>query len=138
MTDLDSKPVRLHAGLALSLLWATLMGLYIYNDYFSLYMPGTIEEMAAGKLGPLGQVNDAVMVAVSAMLAIPALMIFLSSALPRAISRWTNVLLGVVYTAIQVLTVLGGSRPFYLMVVALEVLVTLTIVAYALRWPREH
>lgn len=138
MTDLDTRPGPLRTGLALSLLWATLMGLYIYNDYFSLYMPGTIEDMAAGKLGPLGQVNDAMMVAVSAMLAIPALMIFLSSALPRAISRWTNVVLGVVYTAIQVLTVLGGSRPFYMMVVALEVLVTLTIVVYALRWTRER
>jgi len=138
VSDLKADSARLSTGLALSLLWATLMGLYIYNDYFSLYMPGTIEDMAAGKLGPLGQVNDALMVAVSAMLAIPALMIFLSSALPRAISRWTNVLLGVVYTAIQVLTVLGGSRPFYLMVVVLEVLVTLTIVIYALRWPRER
>ena len=138
MTDLDSKPVRLQTGLALSLLWASLMGLYIYNDYFSLYMPGTIEAMAAGRMGPLGQVNDAVMVGVSAMLAVPALMIFLSSALPRAISRWSNLVLGIVYTAIQVLTSLGGARPFYLMVVALEVLVTLTIVVYALRWPPER
>lgn len=112
------------------------MGLYIYNDYFSLYTPGTIADMTAGRLGPLGQVNDGVMVAVSLMLAIPALMIFLSSALPRAVSRWANVGLGLLYTAVEAATFVG-SPLFYKVVVGLEVMVTLAIVGYALRWPKE-
>ncbi len=32
---------RIPTNLKLSLLWASLMFLYIYNDYFSLYTPGT-------------------------------------------------------------------------------------------------
>lgn len=136
MNNRPARPAGLQTGLALSLLWAALMGLYIYNDYFSLYLPGTIEDMAAGKIGPLGQASDAVMVGVSILLAIPALMIFLSAALPRSISRWANVVLGVVYTAVEVMTFFG-SPPFYQVVVALEVAVTLTIVAYGVRWPRE-
>jgi hypothetical protein len=60
-------------------------------------------------------------------------MIFLSAALPRAASRWANVALGLVYTAIEAMTFLG-SPPFYKIVVALEILVTLAIVAYAWRW----
>jgi hypothetical protein len=76
-----------------------------------------------------------VMVAVSIVLAIPALMIFLSSALPRSVSRWLNLALGVVYTVIEALTFFG-SAPFYQVVVVLEILVTITIVAYALRWTR--
>ncbi|MDJ0638672.1 MAG: hypothetical protein QNJ20_07555 [Paracoccaceae bacterium] len=35
-------PVRL------SLLWATLMSLYVYNDFFSLYLPGEVEALSAG------------------------------------------------------------------------------------------
>jgi DNA-binding CsgD family transcriptional regulator len=31
----------------LALLWVSLMFLYIYNDYFSLYTPGTIADMTA-------------------------------------------------------------------------------------------
>ena len=135
MSDSQSETFRLPTGLAISLLWASLMGLYIYNDYFSLYLPGTIEGMSAGKLGPLGEASAGVLLGVAIVLAVPALMIFLSAALPRLISRWLNVVLGLAYTAIEALTFFG-SVPFYQVVVVLEILVTLGIVAYALRWPR--
>ncbi len=120
----------------LSLLWASLMSLYIYNDYFILFMPGTIEGMSAGSMGPLGDVTDIKMVAVATVLAIPASMIFLSSALPSHISRWLNLILGFIYTVIAVLT-LFGSPPFYQMIVSLEIAATLLIIWYALRWPRQ-
>lgn len=128
---------RLPTALAISLLWATLLGLYIYNDYFSLYLPGTIEGMKAGRLGPLGVASDAMLVGVALMLAVSSLMIFLSAALPRLVSRWLNVVLGLAYTAIEAMTFFG-SAPFYKVVVALEVCVTLGIVAYALRWGTGH
>ena len=136
MSFRPSEPFRLPTALAISLLWAALMGLYIYNDYFSLYMPGTIDGMRAGRLGPLGPATEWVLVGVATLLAIPALMIFLSAALPRAVSRWLNVGLGLAYTGVQG-TTFFGSALFYQVVVVLEILVTLTIVAYALRWPRE-
>lgn len=120
----------------LSLLWTTLMFLYIYNDYFSLYLPGTVENMSAGRIGPLGQASELVLVGVSIVLAIPALMIFLSTSLPAMASRWLNVLLGLAYTAIEALTF---SKPalFYKIVVALEIGITVLIVWYALRWPKR-
>ena len=92
--------------------------------------------MMAGKMGPLGVVNDGIMIGVAVLMAVPALMIFLAAGLPRVISRWLNVVLGLVYTAVEVLT-LSNSPPFYVLVVVLEILVTLTIVIYALRWSRE-
>lgn len=120
----------------LSLLWTTLMFLYIYNDYFSLYLPGTVENMSAGRIGPLGQASELVLVAVSILLAIPALMIFLSAALPAMASRWLNILLGFAYTAIEALT-FSKSALFYKIVVALEIGITVLIVWYALRWPKR-
>ena len=135
MPESQTRSVSLPTGLALSLLWASLMGLYIYNDYFNLYAPGTIEHMMAGKIEPLGTATNGIMMAVSIMLAIPSLMIFLSAALPHVISRWLNLVLGVVYTAVEVMT-LRGPRPSYTMVVVLEILITLTIIVYAVRWTR--
>ena len=43
------------------------------------------------------------------MLAIPALMIFLSVALPPRPCRWLNVVFGVVYTAIILVTMWGWA-----------------------------
>lgn len=124
-------------SLRMSLLWAALMGLYIYNDYFSMYLPGTIEDMSTGRIGPLGPATDTILISVALILAIPALMIFLSSALPPVLSKWSNVVFGLAYTVIEVLTFMG-ARPFYQMVVAFEILVTLTIIWTAVRWPKTQ
>lgn len=120
----------------LSLLWAVLMSLYIYNDYFILFVPGVIEDMAAGHMGPLGEVTDLKLVAVAIILAIPAVMIFLSSGLPATLSRSLNVVLGSVYAVIAALTLIG-SPPFYRLIVVLEIIATILIVWLALRWPNE-
>ncbi len=127
--------VQTPTSIRLALLWAALMGLYIYNDYFSLYLPGTIEEMSAGIIGPLGAANDTVLVMVALVLAIPAMMIFLSVFLPTVLSRWSNIVLGVAYTVIEGLTFVG-SRPFYQMVAAFEIVVTLLVTWTAWRWRR--
>jgi len=120
-------------AIRLALLWTSLMFLYIYNDYFMLYMPGQIEGMQAGRIGPLGEATEAVMVGVSMVLAIPALMIALSVVLPRSFSRWLNVVFGVIYAAIAALT-LSSPHLFYKIVVVLEIAVSLGIVALAWRW----
>jgi hypothetical protein len=136
----ESRPTlerhRVPVGIRLALLWTSLMFLYIYNDYFDLYSPGTIEQMAAGRIGPLGPATDAVLVGVAIVMAIPALMIFLSAALPPIASRWLNVVFGLAYTGIEALTFIG-SRPFYQLIVALEIALSALIVWTALRWPRQ-
>ena len=139
MSNNDKRTLEDHpvpVKMKLSLLWASLMSLYIYNDYFSMYLPGTIEDMAAGQLGPLGDATQLVLVSVATILAIPALMIFMSAALPTTYSRWLNILMGLVYTIIEALTVFG-SYLFYQVVVALEIIVTILIVYYAVRWPEQ-
>jgi hypothetical protein len=128
---------RAPTKLKLALLWVSLMFLYIYNDYFSLYTPGTIADMTAGRLGPLGQASAGTLAGVSIMLAIPSLMIFLSVSLPPLISRWINVVFGLAYTAIEALT-LPHSALFYRIVVVLEMALTMLIVWYASRWPRAE
>lgn len=133
MADQSERAGRLQTGLALSLLWATLMGLYIYNDYFSLYLPKTLERMSGGQLA-FGPATPVALLIVSLMLALPALMIFLSAALPRTISRWLNIVLGVAYTVIEVLT-FSGSPLFYQVVVGLEIAVNVAVIVYAARWP---
>jgi hypothetical protein len=129
-----ASPVPVRVKLAA--LWATLMSLYIYNDYFQLYRPGAIAKMSAGQMGPLGPATDILLIAVSVMLAIPALMIALSVVMPPAVSRWLNVGFALVYTGIGILTFRGGYLAYQIMV-SLEIATTLLILGFALRWPRD-
>jgi len=134
--QLDLEDSKTPTNIKLALLWASVMFLYIYNDYFSMYTPGTIAGMAKGSLGPMGPASDAVLVGLAVMLAVPSLMIFLSVGLAPWASRWLNVAFGLVYTAIEGLTLLG-SPLFYKVVVIAEITLTALIVLYALRWPKR-
>lgn len=130
--DKTSVPVPVK----LSLLWAALMSLYIYNDYLALFVPGMIEMMSAGLMGPLGEATDLTLLAVAVVMAIPASMVFLSSVLPPNVSRSLNLIVGPVYTVIAVLT-LFGSALFYQFIVLIEIIATLLIIWIAARWPKQ-
>ncbi len=65
------EPFRAPTGVVLALAWASLMSLYIYNDYFSMYLPGVITNMSSGRMGPLGPATPRVLIGVSILLATP-------------------------------------------------------------------
>lgn len=120
----------------LSLLWASVMLCYIYCDYFELYVPGKLQSMLDGRMGPLGAVTQGVLLGTSVMMAIPSLMVFLSIALRPPLSRLANIVLGIVYSLIMLLVVLSPAWVFYRFFGVLEIALTLLIVWYAWTWPK--
>ncbi|HET6433741.1 DUF6326 family protein [Dyella sp.] len=127
---------RINVKIRLAALWASLMFCYVYGDYFGLYEPGKLAGMLAGKMAPLGVVTQGVLLGTSAMMAVPALMVCLSLLLPAPVSRWANVVLGLAYAAIMLMT-MPGARTFYLFLGVIEVVLSLTIGWTAWRWPRR-
>jgi hypothetical protein len=69
------------------------------------------------------------------MMAIPSVMVFLSLVLTPRLSRWLNVIFGVIYTVIIVLTI-PGEWVFYVFFGVVELVLTLFIVWYAWTWPK--
>jgi hypothetical protein len=126
---------KINVKLKLSALWASVMFLYIYGDYFGLYAPGTVKSMLAGKMPPFGDATQGVLIGTSTMMAIPSFMIFLSVALKANVNRWVNIIFGVVYTLIIIMTA-SGSWPFFIFLAVLEVALTGLVVWYAWTWPR--
>ena len=124
---------RLPTQLKLSALWAALMFLYIYADFFSLRKPGELQEVLAGRMGPLPVTQGSLLSAAILML-IPAGMVFLSLALKPRVSRWVNMVLGALYTAVNVWNLVGETWAFYLLFGIVELALTLLIVGYAWKW----
>ena len=127
---------RVPTRLKLSALWTSLMFCYVYGDYFGMYVPGKIMQMKAGEMS-FGSVTPTTLTVVAAMMAIPALMVALSLLLPAPFLRWLCIGLGLAYTAIMALTMIGGAPLFYLVLGAIEIALSLAIVAIASRWPRD-
>ena len=134
-TSLEDIPVPVKYKL--SAMWASVMFCYIYVDYFELYIPGKLQGMLAGNMMPLGPVTQGILLGTGIMMALPSLMVFLSLALKAPMSRWLNIILGTVYTVIQLLVVSGSGWAFYIGIGLLEAALTAFIAWTAWTWPRQ-
>lgn len=127
---------KINVKMKLSALWASVMFCYVYGDYFGLHKPGTLQEMMSGKMGPLGETTQGVLLGTSALMAIPSLMVFLSLVMAPTANRWTNIVLGTLYTAIILIT-MPGAWYFYQFLGVIEAVLTALIVWYAWTWPKQ-
>lgn len=133
----ELQDFKVNVKLKLSALWASLVLCYLYGDYFGLYVPGSLQSMLDGKMGPLGATTQGVLLFTSAMMAIPSLMVALSLLLKPAMSRWMNIVFGLVYTAIILMT-MPGAWHFYIFLGIIEATLTLIIVWTAWHWPKAN
>lgn len=119
----------------ISSLWASFMFLYIYVDYFHLYMPGSLETMLAGKMFVF-DVTQSVILTGLVSVTIPALMIFLSIVMPPRLNQWTNIVVAIVYIPYTLFNLVGLAWIHMMFAAAVEVVLLLMIVRYAWKWPR--
>lgn len=117
----------------LAALWASFMFLYIYVDYFALYMPGKIRDILVGKVFVF-DITQAFLLIALASVTIPALMIFLSVALSAKANRWTNIIVAVVYIPYTLFNLAGEAWMHMVFGAAVEVVLLLLIIRYARKW----
>jgi hypothetical protein len=82
MTGKSLENYNINVKLKLALLWASLMFLYIYADYFELMTPGKLEKMMQLKT-PMGPTSPDLLIIFAILLIIPALMIIFSASIKQ-------------------------------------------------------
>ncbi len=112
------------------------MFLYIYVDYFHLYMPGSIEEILAGRVFTF-EISPVFLLTGLASVSIPALMIPLSVALTARVNRWTNMIVAAVYIPYTLFNLAGEAWMHMVFGAVVEVVLLSVIVRYAWKWPRQ-
>ena len=128
-TAIDNK-------LKLSALWLVFMMLYIYTDYYKLFVPGSIQEILSGlKDGLL--VTQVSLLITAIITIIPALMIFLSLILKATTNRWVNIILGILHMAIGIVNLVGATWAYYIFYGILLTVIAILIVAFAWKWPKK-
>ena len=129
---LDEQKVNVRIKLAA--LWTSFMFLYIYVDYFALYMPNKIQDILNGRVFTF-DITQGFLIAALVSVSIPALMIFLSMGLPAKISRWTNIILATIYVPYTLFNLAGEAWPHMIYGAAVEVALLVLIIRYAKKWP---
>jgi hypothetical protein len=133
-TPLSDFPINIK--LKLSALWSAVMFCYIYGDYFQLYIPKQVEQFISGETLLDSPVK---LFLASVLMAVPALMVFLSLVLKPSVNRWLNIVFGTIYTGIMVLIAVNSIAPwwsFYLFLAIIESIITAMIAWQAWTWPR--
>lgn len=128
----DESPATVRTRIAAA--WASMLFVFVYVDLFSLYRPEVRSELAEGQLAGF-TIGDPFLVAATAYVLVPSLMIVATLSLRAHLARRLNMALAAVYA----LTVVGaaiGEMGYYLLGTAVEVGLLVTIVRWARRWPR--
>ena len=128
-------PVRAKLAAA----WTSFMFLYIYVDYLALYKPGFLDDLLAGTVHEFDTGPTFVALALTLM-AIPILMILLSTTLPARVNRTVNLVVAALYIPVTIYNAAGESWTyayFYGLSIGLEVLILAYILRSAWTWPRR-
>ncbi len=134
---LEDRRMPVQAKLAAA--WTSVMFLYIYVDYFHLYKPGSIDDILVGVVHEFDTGPTFVALGLTLM-AIPSLMILVSTTLPARVNRATNLVVATLYIPVTVYNADGESWTysyFYGLSIGLEVLLLAFILRSAWTWPRR-
>lgn len=131
----ELEDIKVNVKLKIATLWASFMFLYIYVDYFHLYMPGSLQGMLAGKVYAF-EVSQTFLFIVLAAVTIPASMIFLSVALPAKINRRTNIIVATIHIPYMLFNLAGEAWVHMVFAAVVEVVLLCLIIRYAWKWTR--
>lgn len=127
---------KTNVKLKLAALWTSVMFLYIYGDYFELYVP----EKVTGLLNGKNVLNTPYkLLSATIALTLPSLMIFLSLVIKPKWNRIFNISFGVFLTLFTLLVGVSSFtewRIFYMMLSLGESIITSIIVWTAWHWPK--
>lgn len=135
ITELED--IKINVKLKLAALWVSFMFLYIYVDYFHLYMPGSIKDILAGKMFVFDITQVTLLIGLISV-TIPTLMIIFSVVLSARINRWTNMVVATIYIPYTLFNLAGEAWIHMALGASVEVILLLFIIRYAWKWPKHN
>lgn len=112
------------------------MFLYIYVDYFHLYMPGSLGDILSNKAFVF-EISPAMILVGLVSVTLPAMMIFLSLILSAQLSRCVNIVMVAIYIPYSLFNLAGEAWIHMYFGAIVEIILLLLILFYAWHWPRK-
>ncbi len=121
---------NINVRIKLAALWTSFMFLYIYIDYFHLYMPGTLTDIQAGRVFEF-DISQGFLLAALISVTIPTLMIFLSLILSAKLNRWANIIIAAIYIPYTLFNLVGEAWIHMVFGAIVEVVLLCLIIVYS-------
>lgn len=130
-SETGERPIDVR--LRIAALWAATMFIFAYVDIFGFFRVDTLNSVLAGKISAF-QIDQTFLLLTTIYVAIPSLMVVLSLMLPRAINRWTNIILPILFALSIIASCIGEMWIYYIVGSAIEVVLLVTIAWLAWTW----
>jgi len=131
------EDLRMPVQAKLAAAWTSFMFLYVYVDILGFFVPGKIDDILAGVVFEF-DISQTFVVTALTLMAIPILMILLSTMLPARANRITNLVVASVQVPYAMFNAVGESWTYYYgLGVVLEVILLAVILRLAWTWPRS-
>lgn len=135
---LEEPRIPVQAKLAAA--WTSFMFLYVYVDILAFYKPGVVDDILVGVVWEFAITPTWAITALS-LLAVPIVMVVLSMTLRARVNRVANLIVATLQVPFAIFNAAGEvGEPwisFYVLGVALEVVVLAFILRTAWTWPRR-
>ena len=125
--------------LFLSALWVAVTFCSVFSAILGNLKPGYLEGVLAGEVDGI-KTTQGVLVGNAIMMVIPSVMVFLSLTLPYPMIRWANIVFGIIFTGVILLTVAYyftyniQTWAYYYIIAFTQVILYVRIVWYAWKW----
>ena len=131
--------MKVNVKVKLALLWVALMFFYLYNDLFSLFQPGHVEELVGGQLEGITFTQE-ILFGAAILMALPSTMVFLSLTLQAKVNRLVNIIVGIFHIVVMLGTLLvpGELWAYYALYMILEAVFIILIIWHAWKWPIQE
>ena len=117
-------------------LWVVLILLYIYCDHFSFFRTGEIERIISGFIGPF-KITQISLILSSLITIIPSLTIVACLFVKPNILRCINIIVGILFTLVNIGNIVGETWAYYLMYGIIEIIITVMITIISIRWKKK-
>ena len=125
MTAMKDKKV------ILSTVWIVALFNYLYADVFQLFFNPEVWDVTI--------LTEGAMLGVAVLMETAIVMVLLSRVLKYRANRLTNIIVGIIHTALVIWSSSGETpAPYYIFFVAIEIACTVFIVQYAWRWRKQE
>ncbi|MDA3932373.1 MAG: DUF6326 family protein [Tenericutes bacterium] len=131
------KDTKIDVKFKISALWMAMMMLYIYNDYFHLFPPESLQNIMDGQMGPLA-VTQFGLLSAALLMAIPVIISVITLTLSAKIVKITNIIFGILYIFINIGNLIGEEWAFYIFLGIIQIFFTVIIVYLSFKWPKTE
>lgn len=129
------QELKINTRIVIAFLWTAMLFIFAYVDIFGFFRADVLQDALAGKVFVF-DANQTFFLLTTLYITIPSLMVFFTLVLKASISKWANIIIPVLYIITIAGAMVDETWLYFLLGSALEIVLLITIIMYAWKWPR--